>query len=125
MKNLPIIEYTAKEEGLTKIYEEYKDCQKCTNLCASRTNVVFGVVVSIVEVGVIVIVAFGDDVIVVINVVVFTVKVDGWVDLAQETKTIDITMRQVSAIKIALLFISSSYFTKAKSWKLTQTIFSL
>jgi len=78
-----------------------------------------------VEVGVIVIVAFGDDVIVVINVVVFTVKVDGWVDLAQETKTIDITMRQVSAIKIALLFISSSYFTKAKSWKLTQTIFSL
>jgi hypothetical protein len=76
-------------------------------------------VVGFVEVGAVLAVVRGGAVVLVVVVVVVTVAVDvAVVDVLQEARTSDITMRQVSAIQIVPLFISSSCYLMENCWKI-------
>jgi hypothetical protein len=77
------------------------------------------VVVGFVEVGAVLTVVSGGAVVLVVVVVVVTMAVDvAVVDVLQEARTSDITMRQVSAIQIVPLFMSSSCYLMENRWKI-------
>ena len=84
------------------------------------TEVVAAALVAVVAVGMLNVV-----IVVVVVVVVAVVEEDVVVDLAQEAKTSDITMRKVSTIQITLFFKFHSFIFIYYSGKLTITLIIL